>query len=160
LKQAPVIAMPEKLIDYFTKAHALNPHETNLAIKQCTERLGRLIGRQEALDGEAWEDYRLRPARGPALNFTGRVLYDYEAAAHRSARQQAFIIYETGAGTLVVELHLVGQHDGEYMIAEAFPLQDGDIQAQRESVMQFLAWSNEAKAMARKLGWVMERTIP
>lgn len=159
MKQSPVIALPEKLVERFCQAYALDPHETNLAVKQCTDRLGRLIGRKETLADVAWEDYRIRPARGPALNFTGRVIFEYEAAAHRATRQQAFIIYETRGGALIVELHLIGQHDDEYMIAEAFPMQDDDAQAQRESVMQFLAWSNEAKAMARKLGWVMERTI-
>lgn len=153
MKQTPVIALPERLVERYTAAHAVNPDATANLVYQLVGRLDRVIKQAQAAPDMI--DQHVRPSFGPALRFIGRCIYEYEA--ERAVRQKYVAVFETVGGALVAELHFLDRDGHEVSKAEAFD--QADMLDRQIALMDFLGWSITARKMAKQMGWILERTI-
>lgn len=109
--------------------------------------------------GDGFEAIEIAQTRGPTVEFNGRLLADATFPTQRSG-DMTFEIYETEGGALVAVSigEIPGQDHREDSRVVVVPPTD-DVQAMRMAVMDAFDWSDRARSMVRKLGWVMRLEV-
>lgn len=116
------------------------------------KNLHRIAKRAEAasLSGK-WERTEIRPANGPAVEFTGRLLCETSFQDRKEGNPVTLELYETRGGAMIAVV--VFERNGhESETAKVIDASD-DTQAMRFAVMDAFLWRTEAKKMVRALGW-------
>lgn len=123
------------------------------ALGVCRDALNRAAKRAVALSGE-WQRVEFAPATGPAVEFTGAMLrrnvFDVDAG------RICLEVWQTEGGSLVAVDSFDNGENGEN-IKVCTPT--GEIQDQQLAIMEFFGWTNRARSMARKLGWIVRKDI-
>jgi len=129
------------MIEKIKEAYAVNPAPTGLLIDRTRKEAHRHIKAATAPDG--FERVTYHPTRGPRLSFTGRKIYDWEYNG------KSIELCETIGGNLVMFNEWPADHGDMHSLAYHF---DGDDYI---GVMDALNWSDMARNMAKKLGWML-----
>lgn len=126
-------------------------HDTKRALKRAAKRA-------EALPAEI-ERVEIKQSHGPTVEFTGRLLISDEFETRgRDSLQVERQIWETQGGALIAASFSTGAGGREDVrVAVVEPAEDA--QASRFAVMSHFHWDVRAKAMARKLGWLLRLDV-
>lgn len=122
-------------------------------IAACRNGLNREMKRAATLPAE-FERVELVTARGPVVEFTGRLMR--QDAFDVAAGKVRLEVWQTEGGALVAVDSFDNGEDGE-RIKVCTP--SGGIEDQRMAIMEFFGWTNRARSMARKLGWSVRRDV-
>lgn len=129
------------MIEKIKSAHEVNPAAAGLIIQRAAKEAHRQYKAATAPDN--LERVTYVPTRGPKLSFTGRKIYDWEYNG------KSVELCETIAGNLVMFSEWPADGDDMHSLAYHF---DGDDYI---GVMDVLNWSQMARNMAKKLGWIL-----
>ncbi len=149
----PTDKLTVRLAALATLAHdtAAVAEQQTLSILADAERaLKRAQKRAEGLSGK-WERTEIRPANGPAVEFTGRLLCETSFQDRKEGNPVTLELYETRGGAMIAVVAFERNgHESE--TAKVIDASD-DTQAMRFAVMDAFLWRTEAKKMVRALGW-------
>lgn len=129
------------MVDKITLAGGVSPAATGLIIQRAAKEAHRQHKAATAPDG--FERVTYYPTRGPKLSFTGRKIYDWEYNG------KSVELCETIGGNLVMFSEWPTEQGDMHSLAYQFA---GDDQI---GVMDALNWSDMARTMAKKLGWIL-----
>lgn len=154
----PVLPLPTAFLEALAAARAVNPSGADLALANARMALNRI-----AHKGRATGDYApqvITQSRGPALNFVGKLLGEYDTRRDGRDRWQAGEVWETVGGAYVAVLMGCSDAAGEADLAEATVVPPGGDETERRiAVAAALNWTIPAREMLRGLGWKLERDV-
>lgn len=133
------------MVDKITRVYEVNPAVAGLIIQRASKEAHRQYKAASAPDN--MERVTYAPTRGPKLTFTGRKIYDWEYGG------KSIELCETLAGNLV--MFSEWPVDGGEMHSLAYSFDGGD----QNGVMDTLNWSDMARTMAKKLGWILVEEV-
>jgi hypothetical protein len=117
--------------------------------------LKRAVRRAETLSGE-WERIEINQARGPRIEFTGRLLAETQFETRGEWPVQIKMeIWQTKAGAMIGATYSAkaGYPDTEEADAVVVPYQENE-QAMRFAILDHFEWDLRARSMVtKKLGW-------
>lgn len=100
------------------------------------------------------ETIRIGQKEGPTIKARGRLLYELDAPRHSLDRWFGGHLWETVGGAYIADSIHYSDIDGEDDIHRAIILgPEMDEFDRRMAVMSHFAWTSQARAMAKRLGW-------
>ena len=129
------------MIEKIKEAYEVNPAPIGALIERTRKEAHRHLKAATAPDN--LERVTYAPTRGPKLSFTGRKIYDWEYNG------KSVELCETITRNLVMFREWPADNGDMHSLAYRF---DGDDYI---GVMDALNWSDMARNMAKKLGWIL-----
>ena len=155
-----------KTINAFEAAYAeaveLNPSGAGQAVAECAKKLRRVAARaKDKSDDSEWSREHVRQSRGPAIEFSGKLLGQYSGEAPGKSRWQEGEVWITRGGAYVAILSGLSDTGGEEDFVAVTVIEPGDDEDERRiAVMDAMGWSGGARQMATKqLKWQLLREI-
>lgn len=100
---------------------------------------------------------RISQKEGPTIRANGRLLDSLDAPARAGGRWYGGDLWETTGGALIADSINFSDIEGEQDIHRALILYpDMPDLERRVAVMEHFAWTPQARAMAKRLGWKLE----
>ena len=91
---------------------------------------------------------------GPKIKATGRILNELDEPASRGDRWYGGILYQTVGGAYIADAINFSDIPGEVDVHSALILYADMPELERQiAVMEHFAWTPQARAMAKRLGW-------
>lgn len=141
----------QRFIAAYEEALALDPNRANGAIGDALTAMRRVIKRAQCpVDMERVE---LVQTRGPVVEFTGHRLSRTEFPVRQGTDKAVLEIWQTETGAMVAV------RDEPAGLSALVVPPGPDEAAQKMAVMEFFAWQNGARSMARKLGWSLRQDV-
>lgn len=131
----------KEMVDQIIRSYEVNSAAVGALIEQTRKAAYRHYKMATAPEG--MERVTYAPTRGPKLSFTGCKIYDWEYNG------KSVELCETIGGNLVMFSEWPA--DGGDMHSLAYCFDRGDY----IGVMDALNWSDMARTMAKKLGWIL-----
>lgn len=133
------------MIEKIKEAYEVNPSATGLLIERARKEAHRHLKAATAPDN--LERVTYAPTRGPKLSFTGRKIYDWEYNG------KSIELCQTIGGNLVMFSEWPTDNGEMHSLAYRFGGADCT------GVMDALNWSDMARTMAKKLGWILTEEV-
>lgn len=135
--------------------------EAMTVLAEAKRALLRAAKRAETLSGE-WDRIEINQARGPRIEFTGRLLADTKFETRgRDPMQIKMEIWQTKAGALIGATYTAyaDRPDAEEADAVIVPYQENE-QAMRFAILDHFEWDVRARSMATKtLKWSLRLDV-
>lgn len=97
---------------------------------------------------------RIGQKSGPKIRATGRILDELDEPANHDVRWYGGILYQTTGGAYIADAINFSEIPGEVEVHSALVLYADMPELERQiAVMEHFAWTPQARAMAKRLGW-------